>query len=363
MNYAGNYETGMYEAGETYGEAYEGENWEQETLGESGMAPHPVFGMVRPHSGEYENFEQYEEEHQEATPAGFVPHPVFGMVRPRRASASEVLEYEEEIIGTGDERFRVTNTKAAPYRWVCFLEMTFPGFDAIGSGLLISPRHVLTCGHNLIDPDSRTSVQSIKVVPGCNGRANRPFGFQTSRTWRTSDEWRTSFNRLFDYGLITLSNPIGNIPQRVIGNKTFDYWGKPGTHTLLLPIQPGSSGFRGTKATVSGYPGDKPLAAFGGEQWAANGIITNMAPAVGRELIHYTADTCAGHSGSPVWIRRGDNLCLFAIHTGSCTAATDCRQWGSSRCANTPRRKNASANRAVLWSPTVAAKVRSWMGP
>jgi len=358
MNNEGNYETGMYEAEGMYGEAESG-------IGlETGEAPHPTFGMVTPlsgESGEHENFEQYQGEYLEA-PTGassMVPHPVFGMVRPLGARASEVFEAEEEIIGTGDERFRVTNTTPGPYRWMCFLELRFPGFLASGSGLLISPRHVLTCGHNLFDHHSKTAAAAVTVTPGCNGVSNRPFGHHAATAWRTTTQWRASPNARFDFGLITLRHPIGNQRMRAIGNHTLDHWGKPGTHTLLVPIQPGSTAFRGKRVTVSGYPGDKAP----GEQWAANGIVTSVTPNGVRELIFYTADTCAGHSGSPVWFRRGNDLCLFAIHTGPCIAGPDCQLLGRSRCSNTPTWTGASSNRAVLFSPTVWARVRGWMGP
>src|SRR5262249_47616961 len=142
---------------------------------------------------------------------GLVTHRMLGLVRPRRRTAtSEVFEQEEEIIGTRDDRTRIRKTTVIPYRWICFLEMDFPTMTGWGSGVLISPRHVLTCGHNLVDHDTGTVALSIKVYPGCDRVSNRPFGFQTSTTWRTSDEWRAGPDARFDYGLITLPNPIGN---------------------------------------------------------------------------------------------------------------------------------------------------------
>ena len=53
----------------------------------------------------------------------------------------------ETVCGT-DQRTRVTNTTAAPFRWTCELVITLEdGSQAIGTGWFVGPRCVVTAGH------------------------------------------------------------------------------------------------------------------------------------------------------------------------------------------------------------------------
>ena len=332
--------------------------------------PHPQFGSVTPIAGEFGSVETFETEETLEDPGavtrGKMAHPQFGMVTPVTGEfettedyeAAEELEFEaidEEIIG-GDERFRVSQTTRTPWRWVCYLEMRYPRFIATGSGLLIGPRHILTCSHNLFDKTSNTPARSVHASPGCNGVASRPFGRHQAASWKITNEYRLSGSPRFDFALITLRTPIGNSSQRSLGGQPLGYWGKAGTGTTIFQCRPGEPRLRGKRATLSGYPGDKP----DGQQWAAKGQIVNVAPAAGRELIYYSSDSCAGHSGSPVWITQGSKAGLVGIHTGPCIAGNDCRQLGRSKCPNTPNRRETTSNRAVLITPMVWARVRAW---
>jgi len=319
-------------------EAYEsGEMYET-----GGSAPakvhHPQFGMVTPISGEYETTEDFETGETESR---------------------DELEFEalnEEIIG-GDERFKITKTTTKPWRWVCYLEMRYPTFLATGTGLLISPRHVLTCSHNLYDTTTNTPAKTVHVSPGTNGASNRPFGRHQAASWKITNEFQSSGSPRFDFALITLKTPIGNTRHRKIGGLPLGYFSKPASNTAILLVKQGEPRLRGHRATLSGYPGDKP----DGEQWAAKGQVTNSAPAAGRELIYYSSDSCAGHSGSPVWITKGTKAGLIGIHTGPCIIGSDCQDVGPSKCSNTPSRRERTANRAVLITPQLWTRVRAWM--
>ena len=70
---------------------------------------------------------EQEEEDQE-TPT-FVKHPTLGIGRVVSAELAFETEPEEEIIGT-DERVIVGDTKKAPYRWVCCLDLYFEDPDS-----------------------------------------------------------------------------------------------------------------------------------------------------------------------------------------------------------------------------------------
>ena len=95
-------------------------------------------------------------------PPSSVFHPTLGPgQRVRMGTASEL-----ELIGI-DERQQVTNTTEVPFRWVCHITAFFPdpenpGFELVfgqaGSGTLISPRHVITAGHVILNDFTLSSA-------------------------------------------------------------------------------------------------------------------------------------------------------------------------------------------------------------
>lgn len=275
-------------------------------------------------------------------------HPRLGYGRrvPRDAEISE-----SEIIGA-DERRLIRDTTVVPFRWICALDLFFadpdnPAEEILfrGTGTLISPRHVLTAGHNLydvIEGSSGTSrlsdVRRVVVTPGLNG-ANRstprPFGSSRSTHTRTSSQWRSSRNAEFDYGLITLRDPLGSRRFRALGQQPLGFWGSRdhGANTRINPREP--SFLQNKQVNLCGYPGDKcrdrpatgsatqaqvlacPTAVWASTQWNSFDRIVQAAPATVPRLIFYQMDTFGGHSGSPVWIRWREFRNLIGIHTGA----------------------------------------------
>jgi V8-like Glu-specific endopeptidase len=263
-----------------------------------------------------------------------------------------------------------------PYRWVCALELNF-GTDprdrsrdllARGTGTLITPRHVLTVGHNLFNdfPDLRIvrGVQTLTVVPGRNGLLGNQAVFGASRAagWRYSAPWQTGRQQQFDFGLITLKDSLGNRRQPALRGRPLGFWGSPrlggGTKIRALALRE----LQGRKSEISGYAGDKcrdqppiggltaaqlvacPEPDWASAQWRALGKITNPAPPGGPRLILYDMDTVGGHSGSPVWL--GD-LNLVAIHTGPGRFV--------------PGERPGISNRGVRITAELLLAVRSWM--
>src|SRR4051812_36655894 len=124
------------------------------------------------------------------TPPSTVPVPGIG-----RGGALET-----EILGA-DGRVRVADTLPVPFRFVCCLEMFFTHpnnpLDQIrvrGSGTLISDRHVLTCGHNLLfslpgfAAAGRVRPARVTVTPARNGTAT-PFGEADADEMRLPAQW------------------------------------------------------------------------------------------------------------------------------------------------------------------------------
>jgi V8-like Glu-specific endopeptidase len=294
-------------------------------------------------------------------------------------------EFEEEVTLADDTRGFVKDTSATPYRFVCWLALTFVNpvdgtrITARGTGTLISPRHVLTAGHNLFNDVGwgTVDVTEVRVGPGFNCLEKRGdiFGIATSRATRVADRWRASADQEFDYGVITLRTPIGSSKPKALGGSTLGWWSgkESGDGTRINPVTLARLG--GIHVNVSGYPGDKCCIAgadpdrlcrtpaemgtpcreilWATAQFRAFGRVTNASPAAAPRLLLYDADTCGGHSGSPVWVHWQDPKSgivyrnMVGIHTGP-GWTVDASQRGVT-------------NRAVRITDAVMTDVRSFM--
>lgn len=113
---------------------------------------------------------------------------------------------------------RVTNSRVAPYRFICRIvahSYDKPGYS-IGSGVLISPMHVLTCAH-VIYPLEAPRTRSIVVYAAQNGPEEPGMQFPASG-WAVSPAWQPNncFAAGEDYGVIRLARPTsqGSMPLR-----------------------------------------------------------------------------------------------------------------------------------------------------
>jgi V8-like Glu-specific endopeptidase len=291
----------------------------------------------------------WELEDQEA--GGVITHPTLGVGRIVSDEAGfDEFEGEEEVIGT-DERIFVSDTKKAPYRWVCSLDLYFQDPDDAkqvllhhGSGTLIGEKHVLTCGHCLLNDmkGSKGTVKKLKpmkimVTPGRCGigttdATKAPWGYSQAASFKPSPEWEKRYDPQYDFGLITLMLPLGKDP---VG-----YWGsrKSGQGTQIDVISPKK--MTGQPMNVSGYPADKcrdrPATGSASEadikacavpdwastQWRSSGKVTDSTPVDYPNLIYFDADTYEGHSGGPVWFyyAKGSKRNMIAINSGYLSA-------------------------------------------
>jgi glutamyl endopeptidase len=203
----------------------------------------------------------------------------------------------EVIIGS-DDRVRIRNTRATPWRWVCSLRVTAAnGTRWIGTGWLVGPRTVITAGHVVYMHNQGGWARRIEVIPGRDG-ATRPFGSCNATSFRSVKGWTTKKKRSHDYGAIIL-------PSNCRYGDRLGYFGYANLSYFSL---------LGLKVNNSGYPGDGGKAGSQretGSQWF---MARRIKFVTGRRLI-YNMDTVGGNSGGPVWRLKNGKRHVVGIHT------------------------------------------------
>lgn len=209
---------------------------------------------------------------------------------------AESLDYA--LVGPADSRVHEIRTRRFPFNTICHLGRDFgDGRWRSCSGVLIGPRRILTAAHCLYSLKLGRAPVRVRVAPGRADRDAFPYGTLLATAafvpHRFVDAQSQSERRSNDYGVLLLARPFRGL-------------------TRFLPLRAlPDSVLRRTKEggllTVAGYPADRPL----GTQWRHSERLRRFTP---KRLL-YTVDTCPGHSGSPVWIRLGEQRTLIGVHT------------------------------------------------
>ena len=201
----------------------------------------------------------------------------------------------ETIIGT-DDRVKVTNNQAYPWRCICSLLITAQsGTQYIGTGWLVAPRVVLTAGHCVYMADEGGWATQIEVMPGRNG-ADRPYGTAICRDLRSVTGWTQDNDSDCDYGAILL--PADKRYGDQLG--WFGYAVRDDDYLRQVTLN------------LSGYPGDGGRTAEDGTQWFMSRAVKDVM----ARQISYEIDTYGGQSGSPVWeMTSNGNRYGVGIHT------------------------------------------------
>jgi glutamyl endopeptidase len=227
-----------------------------------------------------------------------------------RGSAGPGRVRIQGVVGRDDRTH--PDVSVYPLTAVCKLFMTFQdGSKFIGSGALISPKHVLTAGHCVFGSDHGGWVKSIEVVPGMDGR-RAPFGSAWATQMRCYRAWVEQEDRDHDFALITL--------DREIGQETG--WFGYATFTNVV----------GLTGHISGYPGDLD---DGMVQYAGYGPIDDATD----YQVLYRIDTYGGQSGSGVYeIDADGSPYIFAVHT-----------WGAAQINGGTRLNRAKFDSIEAW--------------
>jgi V8-like Glu-specific endopeptidase len=160
----------------------------------------------------------------------------------------------------------------------------------IGTGWFVGPKLLVTAGHCVYIKNSGVSgrdgwVKKIVAMPGRDG-TTLPHGSATSSSFGTVVGWANNGDAEYDYGVITLAQPLGNST----GWFGFGNW----------------SDLSNVGGNISGYPGDKPA----GTQWYAGRIIDSAT----SRKVFYDIDTAGGQSGAAVYRFHNGGRYGIAIH-------------------------------------------------
>lgn len=210
--------------------------------------------------------------------------------------------FQGRVFGS-DDRVRIGNTTAFPYRTVCKLLLRFPntreGYYVMGSGVMIGKNHVLTAGHCVYSADAGGWATSIRVVPGLDNRY-MPFSDTYASDMMTFTRWIEQRDLGYDIAVIRLQREVG-LSSGWMGLAWTSDASQRGVSTV-------------------GYPGEKQepgdLTA-GLRQYLSSGAVQES----GSDQLTFSIDITGGQSGSPMYTllpyvrdgSRAEGLCAVGV--------------------------------------------------
>ncbi len=239
---------------------------------------------------------------------------------------------------------RVLDTSSEPLRCICRIHVrTTKDGNSFGTGLLISPHHVLTCAHVLL-PRTNPNPREVTVLPGQNGPDDkrppiRADGWAVSPGWRWND-CRTDDQ---DLAMIRLARPVDSFwPVAPFETSIFSY---PVTAHLAgypaLPADPKANWMYESRGRIIGR---LQINSCTNPTPQTKGILNRTLfrdISDSTKLIAHALDTRPSMSGGPMWLFWEGKRVLFALHAGDID--------------------NGARKKAVLLNTAVRQRIADWM--
>lgn len=198
-----------------------------------------------------------------------------------------------------DKRKLVDNTMEWPFSAIGLIEIKFKDRDSLYcTGSLISDKEVLTCGHLFANIYNNTPYPSIKYYPAL-GSDNLARSYANVIEVKIPDEYKKHKIDTYDYAIL------------ILNEKLMDY-GYFGVKNINPKYE------QALQIESAGYPLEK----FDEEKGIRNMYYMKASCVVKDQYLKHQVYTTIGHSGSPIWISRGELKFIIGVHKGAPTNKT-----------------------------------------
>lgn len=204
---------------------------------------------------------------------------VIGLFGIPAQNVAEANNATPRVILPKNDRTQITDTTSGHYQSIAFADI---GGTSIASGVVIGKNTVLTNKHVVNATNGR--AQALKFSPGASGQDNYPFGTFTATDYTTLPGGEDL--AVVHVGKNEAGQSIGDVVT-------------PATLANTSTVKTGDN------ITVTGYPGDKPLATL----WESKGNVLSAS----NSDISYDLSTYGGNSGSPIF---NEDKQLIGLHYG-----------------------------------------------
>lgn len=219
---------------------------------------------------------------------------------------------------------RVMGTFNHPFRTVCRVHVrTTNDGNSVGSGVLITPHHVLTCAH-ILYPRDNPNPRQVTVLPNHDGPEDKRPPIPAN-AWAVRPGWQLNACQTFDRDLaiIRLARRSDVDPWRL---ESFDPARLTGAHVHLAGYPKFSrddrafwmnrsegqilGGFTIVRCCLPGQCRGRDQT----REQVSGSDFTNVSNAT--NLVAHTLDTRQSMSGGPIWFFDNGRPVLVALHAG-----------------------------------------------